>query len=86
MQNIPFKYNTIVGVASNWFYYHNGTKTMFSKWGAWREVEKLRIQEPHSAKRFMKLVLKINEVDKGEGTLSLRCATCQGTLEELWTK
>lgn len=24
----------------------------------------------------MKLVLKINEVDKGEGTLSLRCATC----------
>ena len=32
--------------------------------------EKLSIQEPHNAKRLMKLVLKINEVAKGEGPLS----------------
>ena len=43
---------------------------MFLKQGACREVEKLRIREPHSAIRFMELVWKIHEVAKGEGLLS----------------
>ena len=35
-----------------------------------QEVEKLKIEKPHSAKIFMKLIWKIHEVAKGKGSLS----------------
>ena len=34
------------------------------------EVEKLRVREPQSAKRIMKLVWKIHEIAEGKGPLS----------------
>ena len=47
----------------------NNEKTKIVKQGG-REVEKLKIRKPHSAKIFMKLVWKIHEIAKGKGHLS----------------